>query len=84
MTVHLFGQFWMAAGGQAAVTWITGALAFFTSIGAAFTGFLVQTNFESQWIAFEAKDGLNAVGVGLGSTSRTGQMLPSTWPCCRW
>ena len=65
MVVHLWGKFWMAAWrGRAAMTWVTGALAFFASIGTAFTGYLVQTNFESQWISFEAKDGLNAVGVG--------------------
>jgi ubiquinol-cytochrome c reductase cytochrome b subunit len=39
-------------------------LALVVSIGAALTGYVVQTNFDSQWIAFEAKDGLNAVGVG--------------------
>ena len=77
LTVHLFGKFWMAAWrGKRLLTWITGALAFFSSIGAAFTGFLVETNFESQWIAFEAKDGLNAVGIGAWfNVADTGQML---------
>jgi ubiquinol-cytochrome c reductase cytochrome b subunit len=77
LTVHLFGKFWMAAWrGKRLLTWITGALAFFSSIGAAFTGFLVETNFESQWISFEAKDGLNAVGVGAWfNVADTGQML---------
>jgi quinol-cytochrome oxidoreductase complex cytochrome b subunit len=77
MVVHLWGKFWMAAWrGRRAMTWITGALAFFTSIGTAFTGFLVQSNFESQWIAFEAKDGLNAVGVGAWfNVANAGQML---------
>lgn len=77
LTVHLFGKFWMAAWrGNRLMTWITGALAFFASIGAAFTGFLIQTNFESQWIAFEAKDGLNAVGVGAWfNVANLGQML---------
>jgi ubiquinol-cytochrome c reductase cytochrome b subunit len=77
LTVHLFGKFWMAAWrGKRLLTWITGALAFFSSIGTAFTGFLVETNFESQWIAFEAKDGLNAGGVGAWfNVADTGQML---------
>jgi quinol-cytochrome oxidoreductase complex cytochrome b subunit len=77
LTVHLFGKFWMAAWrGKRLLTWITGALAFFSSVGTAFTGFLVETNFESQWIAFEAKDGLNAVGVGAWfNVADTGQML---------
>lgn len=77
LTVHLFGKFWMAAWrGKRLVTWITGALAFFVAIGTAFTGFLVQSNFESQWIAFEAKDGLNAVGIGAWfNVANEGQML---------
>jgi ubiquinol-cytochrome c reductase cytochrome b subunit len=65
MVVHLWGKFWMAAWrGKRAMTWITGVVCFITSIGTAFTGYLSQTNFDSQWISFEAKDGLNAVGIG--------------------
>ena len=77
LVVHLWGKFWMAAWrGRRAMTWITGAFAFFTSIGTAFTGFLVQSNFESQWIAFEGKDGLNAVGAGAWfNVANAGQML---------
>ena len=42
----------------------------------AFTGYLVQTNFDSQWISFEAKDGLNAVGIGaFFNVTNFGQML---------
>ena len=65
MVVHLWGKFWMAAWrGKRQMTWITGAVAFVASIGAAFTGYLSQQNFASQWIASEGKDGLNAAGVG--------------------
>ncbi|WP_081882046.1 cytochrome b N-terminal domain-containing protein [Cryobacterium sp. MLB-32] len=65
MVVHLWGKFWMAAwrGGRA-LTWITGVFSFLVSIVAAFTGYLLQTNFDSQWIAFEGKDALNASGIG--------------------
>jgi len=65
MAIHLWGKFWMAAwrGGRSK-TWMTGVLAFLASIGTGFTGYLVQTNFDSQWIASEAKDGLNSVGIG--------------------
>ena len=46
------------------------------SIGTAFTGYLVQTNFDSQWIAGEAKDGLNSVGIGAWfNVLDVGQML---------
>ena len=65
MVIHLWGKFWMAAWrGKRQLTWITGAVAFVASIGAAFTGYLSQQNFASQWIASEGKDGLNAAGVG--------------------
>ncbi len=65
MVVHLLGKFWMAAWrGNRARTWITGMVALIVSIGAALTGYVIQTNFDSQWISFEAKDGMNAVGIG--------------------
>ncbi|MEP7369985.1 MAG: cytochrome b N-terminal domain-containing protein [Dermatophilaceae bacterium] len=65
MVIHLWGQFFMEGWrGKRAMTWVTGALAFFGSIGTAFTGYLSQANFESQWISTQAKDGLNAAGVG--------------------
>jgi hypothetical protein len=65
MALHLWAQFWMAAWrGRRAMTWMTGAVAFTVSIGAAFTGYVSQQNFDTQWIAFNAKDALNAVGVG--------------------
>ena len=65
LVVHLWIKFWMAAwrGGRV-LTWITGMVAFLVSVVTAFTGYLLQTNFDSQWIAFQAKDALNAVGVG--------------------
>lgn len=65
MVIHLWGKFFMAAWrGKRALTWITGAVAFVGSIGTAFTGYLSQSNFDSQWISTQAKDGLNAVGIG--------------------
>jgi len=77
MVIHLWGKFWMAAWrGNRVRTWITGAVAFVVSIATAFTGYLIQTNFDSQWISFEAKDGFNAVGVGAWFTvTNLGQML---------
>jgi hypothetical protein len=65
MVIHLWGKFWMAAWrGRRIATWVTGVIAFLASIATAFTGYLMQTNFDSQWIAGEAKDGLNSVGIG--------------------
>src|SRR6476646_7782042 len=77
MTIHLWGKFAMAAwrGGRA-MTWITGAVAFVGSIGTAFTGYLSQSNFDSQWISTQAKDGVNSVGVGaFFNVLNPGQML---------
>lgn len=77
MVVHLWGKFWMAAWrGNRAFTWMTGVVAFTASIGAAFTGYLTQSNFDSQWISSEAKDGLNSVGIGaFFNVLNPGQML---------
>jgi len=77
MVVHLWGKFWMAAwrGGRT-LTWITGVVLFVGSIGTTFTGYLSQTNFDSQWISAEAKDGINAIGVGAWfNVLDLGQML---------
>ncbi|MDO8106024.1 cytochrome b N-terminal domain-containing protein [Isoptericola sp. b441] len=77
MLVHLVGKFSMAAWrGHRARTWITGMIAFLVSIIAGLTGYVVQTNFDSQWISFEAKDGLNAAGVGAWfNVANLGQAL---------
>ena len=65
MVIHLWGKYWMAAwrGGRARV-WMTGAITFLVAIPAALTGYVSQQNFDAQWIATQAKDGMNAVGIG--------------------
>jgi quinol-cytochrome oxidoreductase complex cytochrome b subunit len=77
MVIHLWGQFFMAAWrGNRALTWVTGAVAFLASIGTAFTGYVIQSNFDSQWIATQAKDGMNSVGIGaFWNVLDFGQML---------
>ncbi len=77
MVVHLWGKFWMAAWrGRRTMTWITGSVAFFASVITGFTGYVIQTNFDSQWIATQGKDGFNAVGIGsFFNPLNTGQML---------
>ncbi len=77
MVIHLWGKFFMAAWrGRRALTWMTGAVAFLVSIATAFTGYLSQQNFDSQWIAGQAKDGLNASGAGaFFNVLNFGQML---------
>jgi quinol-cytochrome oxidoreductase complex cytochrome b subunit len=77
MVIHLWGKFFMAAWrGRRAMTWITGAVCFVGSIGTAFTGYLVQSNLDSQWISTQAKDGLNSAGIGaFFNVTDFGQML---------
>ncbi|HWD07796.1 MAG TPA: cytochrome b N-terminal domain-containing protein [Actinomycetota bacterium] len=77
MVIHLWGKFFMAAWrGRRALTWVTGVLAFVGSIATAFTGYLVQSNFDSQWISAQAKDGINASGLGaFFNVLNAGQML---------
>ena len=77
MVIHLWGKFFMAAWrGKRAMTWVTGAVCFLGSIGTAFTGYLIQSNFDSQWISTQAKDGLNSAGVGsFFNVLDFGQML---------
>ena len=41
-----------------------GVVTFVVSIMAAFTGYVSQQNFDSQWIATYAKDAMNSIGVG--------------------
>ncbi|MHB8334753.1 MAG: cytochrome b N-terminal domain-containing protein [Acidimicrobiales bacterium] len=77
MIVHLWGKFFMAAwrGGRS-LTWVTGVVTFLTSVGTAFTGYVSQTNFDSQWISTQAKDGINATGAGsIFNVLNLGQML---------
>ncbi len=77
MVVHLWGKFAMAAWrGKRAMTWMTGVITFLASIMAAFTGYLSQSNFDSQWISTQAKDGINATGAGaFFNVLNMGQML---------
>jgi hypothetical protein len=77
MVIHLWGKYFMAAwrGGRS-LTWMTGVVLFLTSIATAFTGYVSQTNFDSQWISTQAKDGINATGAGAYfNVLNLGQML---------
>ena len=77
MVIHLWGKFFMAAWrGRRRATWITGVVSFVVSVGAAFTGYLSQQNFDSQWISTQAKDGINSTGAGaIFNVTNFGQML---------
>lgn len=75
--LHLISQFLMAAWRDGRwKTWMTGVLTFGVSAFAGLTGFLLQTNWDSQWIAVQSKDAMNALGVGaFFNTMNTGQVL---------
>ena len=65
MVLHLWGQYFAAGWRDGrAPTWMIGAVIFLVSIVAAFTGYISQQNFDAQWIAVNAKDAINSVGVG--------------------
>jgi ubiquinol-cytochrome c reductase cytochrome b subunit len=63
--VHFGSSFFTAAwrGGRG-FTWMFGALTFFVAILTGLTGYVVQSNYGAQWIGQQAKDAMNAVGLG--------------------
>jgi quinol-cytochrome oxidoreductase complex cytochrome b subunit len=76
MVLHLWGQYWAAGWRDGrAKTWMVGVVIFLVSIVTAFTGYLVQENFASQWIAVNAKDAVNSTGLGSAfNVTNFGQM----------
>jgi ubiquinol-cytochrome c reductase cytochrome b subunit len=75
--LHLATKFAMAAWRDKRwKTWVLGTLSFAVLIVTGLTGFLLQSSFDSQWIAVQAKDAMNAVGIGAWfNTANVGQML---------
>jgi quinol-cytochrome oxidoreductase complex cytochrome b subunit len=65
MVLHLWGQYFMAGWRHGrARTWMVGVVIFAISIVAGFTGYVSQQNFDAQWIALNAKDAVNSIGLG--------------------
>lgn len=65
LVLHLWTSFFQGAWRDGrGLTWVSGVVTFVVSIGAAFTGYLSQQNFDSQWIAVQGKDAMNSVGIG--------------------
>jgi quinol-cytochrome oxidoreductase complex cytochrome b subunit len=77
LVLHFATKFVMAAWRDGRwKTWIVGTITFAVVIPTALTGFLSQTNWDSQWIAVQAKDALNSLGIGAYfNTLNLGQML---------
>jgi quinol-cytochrome oxidoreductase complex cytochrome b subunit len=51
-------------------------LTFGVAVFAGLTGYLSQTNFNSQWASVQAKDAMNSVGIGaFFNTMNLGQVV---------
>ncbi|PSR32984.1 MAG: cytochrome B6 [Sulfobacillus benefaciens] len=76
MMLHLWRVFFTGAwrGGRG-MTWLLGAISFLIAIPTAFTGFLINGDLYSEWNAVQAKDGLNALGLGWVNLTNAGQMF---------
>jgi quinol-cytochrome oxidoreductase complex cytochrome b subunit len=77
LLMHMITKYLMAAWRDGRwKTWFVGALAFGVAMFTGLTGFLIQTNWDAQWIAVQSKDGMNAMGVGsLFNTMNTSQVI---------
>ena len=77
LVLHLAVKFMMAAWRDRRwSTWVWGLLSMAVAIFTGLTGFLLQTSWDSQWIAVQAKDAMNAIGIGgFFNTLNTGQVL---------
>jgi len=65
IVLHLISKFFMAAWRDGRwKTWMVGLLTFAVSVFTGLTGFLLQTNWDAQWIAVQAKDFMNSMGIG--------------------
>ncbi|MFN2103306.1 MAG: cytochrome b N-terminal domain-containing protein [Candidatus Promineifilaceae bacterium] len=65
IVLHMVTKYMMAAWRDGRwKSWMVGMIIFFASAFTGLTGFLIQTNWDSQWIAVQAKDAINAAGAG--------------------
>jgi quinol-cytochrome oxidoreductase complex cytochrome b subunit len=65
MIVHLTTKYFLGAFRDGRwKTWMVGVLTLGSAIFSGFTGYLSAANWSSQWHAVEAKDAMNAMGIG--------------------
>lgn len=65
MVLHLATKYFLGAFRDGRwKTWMIGVLTLGASIFSGFTGYLSAANWSSQWHSVEAKDAMNAMGVG--------------------
>lgn len=77
LILHFITKFFLGAWRDGRwLTWVVGLLLLGIGVFTGLTGFLLQTNWDSQWIATQAKDAMNAAGIGaFFNTMNTGQVL---------
>lgn len=77
LMAHMITKFLMAAWRDGRWrTWVVGVLAFGVAMFTGLTGFLLQANWDAQWIAVQSKDVVNALGAGgLFNPMNTSQVL---------
>jgi ubiquinol-cytochrome c reductase cytochrome b subunit len=77
LIAHMITKFLMAAWRDGRWrTWFVGALAFGVAMFTGLTGFLLQTNWDAQWIAVQSKDVVNALKTkNLFKPMNTSQVL---------
>jgi ubiquinol-cytochrome c reductase cytochrome b subunit len=77
MILHFVTKFFLGAWRDGRwLTWMAGGLMFGIGVFTGLTGFLLQGNWDSQWIATQAKDAMNAAGIGaFFNTMDVGQVL---------
>jgi quinol-cytochrome oxidoreductase complex cytochrome b subunit len=77
LAAHMIAKFFKAAWRDGRwKTWVLGLLTFGVAVFTALTGYLSQTNFDSQWASVQAKDAMNSVGIGaFFNTMNLGQVI---------
>jgi len=77
LVLHFVTKFFLGAWRDGRwLTWVVGGLLLGLGVFTSLTGFLLQTNWDGQWIATQAKDAMNAAGIGaFFNTMNTGQVL---------
>lgn len=75
IVVHMIGKFFMAAWRDGRWrTWIGGLIALAVAVFTGLTGFIMQTDWDAQWISGQSKDAMNAMGMGWLNMFNIGQV----------